>query len=237
MMSKKVIFTIVLPLLLIALGAGGFYYYQTTLVKKEKVSLQDGIGPWELALDEIEKVWRGDFSLNDNHIRKNCPHLFLENDRVPKSLKACRPELFACFFLQRTLSVRNGTEFKKVEVQFPENWESKYFPFDLSVSSGKIGGKEQKYRFKLNNSCRKVTLPQGFYWGSAEKPVEKRTFHTSDREYRVDRFLVRNLDIYHWIKVLEIEPEKNLKKILDMKGEDLFKPAVTLFPHQMKKYC
>lgn len=230
MLSKKIL----LSLLFLALGAGAFFYYQTTLVKKEKLSLQTGALPWELALDEVEKVWRGDFSLTDNHVKNNCPHIFLEKDVIPKALKACRPELFACYFMGRSLSVREGTQFKKVEVQFPENWSSKHFPFDLAVIDGE---KEKKYRFKLNNSCRKVSLPQGFYWGSDEKPIEKRIFHTSDIHYRIDRYLVRNLDIHHWIKLLELKPEGNLKKIMEMKGEDFFKPAVSLKPEQMKKYC
>lgn len=233
-MSKKVVFTIVLPVLLIALGLGGFFYYQTKMVKKEKVSLQTGVQPWELALDEIEKVWRGDFSLSDKHISNNCPQFYLENDDVPRELKACRPELFACYFLKRSLSVREGVKFKRVQIQFPEKNQSKHFPFDVVIGDG---DKAKKYRFKLNSSCRRVELPQGFYWGSEENPIEKRLFHTSGRRFLVDKVLVRNIDIFHWQNLLEVKTDKNLEKIIKMKGRDFYKPAVNLTPTQMKSYC
>lgn len=216
---------------LLVLGVGGYFIYQTFLIRKPRVQLGSGVPPWEMALDQVEEVWQGKIKLDDPAFKKACPDLAVKKDVIPRELKACREELFKCWYKYHTITFRERTDFEKIEVTFPELDQGENLPFTLKMG-------EESFRFSLNSHCNDILLPEGFYWGNLLRPLEMRVFHTNGVKYFIDKFLVRNLDIWSWLKKVGLKGREELsKKISLIKGEQMFQPAVFLTSREMDAYC
>lgn len=236
-MKKMLSKTVTIPFSLLVLCALGLWFgenlYRTNSLPQSS-QLEKGIPVWEIALDKVEKIWLGDLRLDDEHMKKNCPYLYVKEDNIPKELKACRPELFKCYFEKRENKIKSGLKVKKFKIKFPSSKNTYSLPFDLEIFQ-----KEEKYqyRFNLSSSCNRVLLPSGFYWGTLERDFERRVFHTSGVDYFIDRRLVRNVDVRFWQKTHSKLSGQYSTEIMNMKGKDLFKPVTKLLPKQMNEYC
>lgn len=194
---------------------------------------------WGQALDQINQAWSGDFSLTDEHLLKNCPFLKMKDSEakeVSSVLKACRPELFRCYYEDRKVTLKNKNQYFNLEVKVESD----------SLSQGTNGlpltlklGNLTK-RFELTRFCRQQELPQGAYWGSNKNEKDSRLWHTSGIRYFVDKTLVRNLEVRNWL-----EKEKGgvpeLKKVTEryrkLVGRELFAPSGDLTPELMQDFC
>ena len=213
-----------IALILLLVVAATSYYLTREVGKKDKKEAPSIL--WELALDKVHKAWKGEISLSDPQLRKNCPHLSLEKDDIPSELKSCRRELFYCFFKEREEGIKNQKDFLPLEVKFSKNF----------LDSGEIvislNGESKP--FELNNFCQQVTLPNGAYWGDRSNDKNKRIWHTSNVNYSVDKFLVRNIDIREW---LLRKKDSSLKKLNEFQKEDYFRPSVNLSADEMESFC
>ncbi len=232
---------IIVGFILLALGGlssyfAVFYYKTSNRNSQEKVPSV----VWELVLDRVSRVWSGDFSLQDEYFSEACSELSLtqglDNSLIPKSLKACHPYLFRCFFEGRKSSVKHKTEFFNYEVLFKAGESKRRGASNLEVDI-KVG--EDKKSFELTSFCRQVELPQGVYWADNKAKKEERLWHTSGIRYFIDKHLVRNLDVKLWLaKKEDLKRLEGLKeKYGAKKGKDLFSPSVDLLPEEMKAFC
>lgn len=165
---------------------------------------------WSLAIQEVHDVWNGKVDLDTPNFKNHCPRLYMEKDVIPKALKSCRRDILNCYF-QKDSKIKIKNEFLPLKVILHETNS-----FEM-----RLGGESKK--FSLNDECREVTLPEGFYWGDDRLEKKERLWHTSGITYHVDRFLVRNIDIP--------------KKAKTLKGAALFDPVDDLLPHEMVEYC
>lgn len=228
--GKAQIATIIVVL---GLGTAAFLYYPTKKVEKETKVAPSLL--WELALDKVHEGWKGEIDLSDPHLKKNCPHLYRPTDDIPRDLKACRREVFQCFFKEREIGLKFKKEFFPLRVLFPENFLNKSKSSeDVDEITLSLNGIVQT--FELNNFCQQVELPQGAYWGDRSSDKSQRIWHTSDVEYSIDRFLVRNIDIREWLLRDEKAPVEKLEKYQEL-SSDFFSPSVDLTPELMEGYC
>ncbi len=167
---------------------------------------------WKLALQESHDVWSGKVDLSDPHFKKECPRLYLEKDDVPSSLKSCRQSIFDCFYKNRSLKIKMKNDFFSYHVNLLTQ-----DTFEIFFEVG------NKKKFQLKSKCRKIKLPQGFYWGNERKEKRDRVWHTSGIQYQVDRFQVRYIDVF--------------KQFPSKKGKDLFEPISDFLPDQMEEFC
>lgn len=212
--------------------------YRTKWVGHESTEPKVSSELWVLAIDEVDKVWRGNFPLADPLIKKNCPQFYKEKDEIPSELKSCRRELLQCYFDGRSISLKNKKQFHKLSISFDEiNKRSDELPL---VARLNLNGKALD--LELNDTCRQVELPQGAYWGNANSESKERLWHTSGIRYFVDRILVRKIDIREWLltrtDISEKDYFKRLKKIyLEDSSIDYFRPSDDLYPVEMEDYC
>ncbi len=200
--------------------------WQTGLLSKllgDKKATETPQLVWSLALDEVDRLWRGDINLDSPILKENCPEFFLEDDQIPQELKSCREEIFRCV-----------VENQKAKVKL----RSDYYLYEIKMTSGKsISLKINKEikNFELKRNCHEVELPQGLYWGNAQKDKAKRVWATNGVRYFIDRLLVRNIDLRDVVKAGKLKELK--KKVDNIKEGELYQPAGFLLPKQMEEYC
>jgi hypothetical protein len=222
------------------------FLYPTVWVGKEKVQTPISSDLWVLAIDEIDKAWRGNISLSDPLIKENCPHFYREKDDIPSELKSCRSEIFKCFFEGRKTSLKDKKKFHHLSINFKQiasSLEEKQpFVIELNID-------ENPLLLELNDNCRQVELPQGAYWGNRGVNIEERLWHTSGIRYFIDRFLVRRIDIREWLIAMTAKNKADVKKkgslerlkniyLTNTKDSiDYYAPASELLPNEMEDYC
>ena len=99
--------------------------WQTGLLSKllgDKKATETPQLVWSLALDEVDRLWRGDINLDSPILKENCPEFFLEDDQIPQELKSCREEIFRCV-----------VENQKAKVKL----RSDYYLYEIKMTSGK----------------------------------------------------------------------------------------------------
>lgn len=196
---------------------------------------------WEIALDQVHNIWKGKVNLKDSHLSKNCSHLVPEDKEleIPNELKACRREVLYCFFKDRQMSLKHKNQFHPFHVSFSSNFLT--YSEERLPSSITLAINDEQKKFKISDRCRQVSLPQGAYWGNRLTNKEQRIWHTSEVNYSIDRFLVRNIDIREWLLRSSEDKFSDLRKrylsLSSDKGIDWFSPSVDLMSEQMEAYC
>ena len=184
--------------------------------------------PWELAIDQVVKVWEQGPDLQDSHLLSQCPQY--QNSQIDNELTHCNVNLFKCYFQNREgkLSIKK-----------------KWVPYQLTFSQDPRQRNDLNILLKLNNasaiplrlenSCHKITLPQGYYRSRFYKKsnhLKDNLWHTSGIKYTVDKFLVRNHEVFAWALEKEKEVLAN-----SLQSKDPFMVSRELTAGQMKEFC
>ncbi len=226
---------------------GGLYLYMSNYVVKRGVEpFPDSI--WEMALDDVHENWTMGVDLKDEYFLRNCPGLS-SSETIPRELRSCRASLLSCFYAGKNIKFSYKKNWYVMGLKFVNGGELGYslsspsdeavtkasrfsLGIDIILSSNK--NKETK-RFYLNDICRQVDLPQGFYrYGGARSKKTKNLWHPSQVTYSIDKYLVRNIDIQEWLGQINKEFKE---EAVTFEEERPYAPATSLTISQMRRYC
>lgn len=186
--------------------------------------------PWEMAIDQVVKVWEQGPDLRDPHLLSECPQY--RDSSIKNELTHCDVNLFKCYFEKRDGKIRIKNQWIPYQLSFSSAPKQRS-DIDVVLTLGR--GKESKLPIVLENTCHQVSLPQGYYrtrFFKKSNKLEDNLWHTSDIEYVVDKFKVRNGEIFTWAQ------EKHKEVIAkSFKEKDPFAVASDLTSEQMKAFC
>lgn len=211
---------------LLVFGALSFFY-----LKEDRPEAPVSLSPqWELAIDKVVTTWEHGPDLSDSLLQKNCPLFSKKNkENISSDLRSCSYQLFSCYFQNREEKIKYKNEWSSFQVKLSdENIQRS----DIRV---KLLMEKKELELTLKNICQRVELPQAYYLGRFFKNTNKlkeRLWHTSDIEYQVDKYLVRNNEILYWAK----EKEKN-ELVAKFEDRDPFDIASDLTAMEMESFC
>jgi hypothetical protein len=207
-------FAIALPLF--------YYFYSKPKVINSAIQV---ISPLHKEiLSKLHSDWQQGVDLKDENFTKNCIGLNLNMSKVADELRGCRRALFRCFYENRTLKIKNGKGYVPYQIIFNNTKSKTRWSFPITIKT-----KNKKYQAYLQNSCHREMLPR-YYYNHGRLIRADNTWHPGDTKYWLDKYQVRNIDIWDWIQEQAVT---NVKANMLMP----FSAAVNLTKEQMKQYC
>jgi hypothetical protein len=92
---------------------------------------------------------------------------------------------------------------------------------------------KEKYPLIFENNCNQAKLQERVYEVLSFKDSSKKYFDTFGKQYLIDSYLVRNIDILEWKKLMG----EKLKVKMPTNSDSFHLPATSLSLSQRKSYC
>ncbi len=223
--NKRLFLSGIIFSLLIAIGGGVFLYLREG---KQKISEFSMNPAWEMAIDEVVKVWEQGPDLKDSHFLSQCPQY--KDHSLKTEITHCDVNLFSCYFKERVAKIKLKNEWIPYKVIMASHQKQREdLHIQVKVSDGRA------IPLRLENSCHQIKLPQGYYKTRFYKKSSKlkdNLWHTSGIEYSIDKFLVRNSEVIRWA-----QEKKKSQLLKSLEKSNPFSISSDLTAQQMEDFC
>lgn len=208
--------------LILVLGVFAYVYFsKSSMAQKEDIFTQS----MEKIQKDLERRWLlGDLENSIDSGQLKCNDLELNSSLVHSSFFECNAFYLDCYLSSHLAQKELSQKINSHQVNF--SYETYRFDNHSNfIIQLKENYSKKRIQLRFRNTCRDTYLVQNNY----RSGVYSKDGHVWDNYYRnifVDKSYITNLDIYIW---------KN--KNLNIKSNNLYKPATDLTKAQMKKFC